>query len=364
MLASASCIHTVRWANALAERGIVVDLLTLHSPSPQLSADVHCHRLPFRPPHGYLLAMLPLRMLLRSLRPDMLHTHYASGYGTLARLSGFHPQILSVWGSDVFCFPTESPMHRHIIRGNLRSADCVCSTSHVMARQAATLAAGQLQPIVVPFGVETDRFAPATSSDTSTDIVVGTVKTLLPNYGIDMLIRGFSACRARLRKQPGAVGNQLRLRIVGDGSERAELQRLAERMMVADVTEFAGPVSHDKVPEELNRLDIYVAMSRSESFGVAVIEALACERPVVVSDAGGLPEVVQHGETGLVVPRDDPSRLTDALCHLIQRPQLRCQLGRNGRNMVKAKYEWQGCVDQLVALYHRLLDRTPRRHAA
>ena len=150
---------------------------------------------------------------------------------------------------------------------------------------------------MVPFGVETDRFAPSTSSDLTGKIVIGTVKTLLPTYGIDVLLRGFAACRERLAASIG----MWRKRVATQDCRRwpaAQNSSDWQALKIADVTEFAGPVSHDKVPEELNKLDVYVAMSRSESFGVAVIEASACERPVVVSDTGGLPEVVQHGETG------------------------------------------------------------------
>ncbi len=352
MLASAACIHSIRWANALAEKGVTVDLITLHPPSPQLSTRVHCHRLPFNPPHGYFLAALPLRRLLRRLRSDLLHAHYASGYGTLGRLTRFHPQILSVWGSDVFDFPSISPVHRHLIRRNLSYADCVCSTSHVMARQVGKLVCTPVEPVVIPFGIDTNRFAP-TALNTSSKIVVGTVKTLSPTYGIDTLISGFAECRARLRSQRHPAWEHLRLRIVGGGPQREQLERLAMRLQVAEITTFVGPVEHDKVSEELNHLDIYVAVSRSESFGVAVIEASACERPVIVSDVGGLPEIVQDGRTGLVVPRESPSHLADALAKLVLQPELREELGRNGREMVQEQYEWGQCVTQMVDLYEQ-----------
>jgi glycosyltransferase involved in cell wall biosynthesis len=86
---------------------------------------------------------------------------------------------------------------------------------------------------------------------------------------------------------------------------------------------------------------------------------------VIVSDAGGLPEVVRNGETGLIVPRNDPNRLADALCHLIERPVLRDEFGRNGRRLVQQRYEWQHCVDQTIALYEQLLtQRRPCRAAS
>ena len=105
LLAGISSIHTTRWANALAERGYDIHLLTQHRGGDVVSANVKLHYLPFQGNKGYFLNVPFLRVLLRKLKPDLLHTHYASGYGTLGRLSGFHPYLLSVWGSEVCDFP-------------------------------------------------------------------------------------------------------------------------------------------------------------------------------------------------------------------------------------------------------------------
>jgi hypothetical protein len=145
--------------------------------------------------------------------------------------------VLSVWGSDVFDFPVASSFHRYLLRRNLTDADRVCSTSHVMARQVSHLTAGRVRPVVIPFGVETQRFAAKKRE-------------------------GFAECRRRLREQRDPLSEKLRLRIVGGGQQRAELERLAAQQKIAAVTQFVGPVIHDQVPNELNRLDIYVAVSR------------------------------------------------------------------------------------------------------
>jgi glycosyltransferase involved in cell wall biosynthesis len=115
---------------------------------------------------------------------------------------------------------------------------------------------------------------------------------------------------------------------------------------------FIGPVPHAEVAGWLNRMDIYVAVSRldSESFGVAVLEASACALPVVVSDAGGLPEVVVHNETGLVVPREDPASLAQALERLVADADLRRAFGAAGRKRVRQHYEWTRSVDRMLAV--------------
>jgi glycosyltransferase involved in cell wall biosynthesis len=121
--------------------------------------------------------------------------------------------------------------------------------------------------------------------------------------------------------------------------------------------QFVGAVAHAQVPEQLHSFDIFAAASRldSESFGVAVIEASACGLPVVVTRAGGLPEVVRRGETGLVVERENPAALAEALQRLIDDPTLRARLGAAGRAHVQACYEWDTSVQTMIDVYRQAL---------
>src|SRR5690606_7867519 len=111
-LAAANSIHTIQWVKRLASRGLDVHLVTLHEPTEELGGDVVVHYLPYRPPIGYVTATRAVQRVLSRLNPDVTNVHYATGYGTLARLAGAKPLLLSVWGSDVYDFPLKSPLHR------------------------------------------------------------------------------------------------------------------------------------------------------------------------------------------------------------------------------------------------------------
>ena len=106
-------------------------------------------------------------------------------------------------------------------------------------------------------------------------------------------------------------------------------------------------------------LDIYVALSTldSESFGVAIIEASACEKPVVVSNAGGLPEVVEDGVTGIIVPKHDEVSAANAIEKLLLDEELRIQMGQNGRKRVKELFDWNHNVAQMIDIYQRMLSK-------
>lgn len=356
ILAPANVVHTQRWVEALHARGVQIVLVSQHSCGPwQPPVGVRLATLRHEGTKGYFLNVPELRRILRTERPALLNVHYATGYGTSAMLSGFHPRVLSVWGSDVFDFPDISPLHRRLVVASLRSADVVASTSHSMARQVGRVLMSRplREPIAItPFGVDTARFTPRPSLEPKVDLAltIGTVKKLERKYGVDTLVKAFALL------QPPATGAPPLLRLVGEGAQQSKLQALVVDLGLAARVQFVGAVAHAQVPEQLRGFDIFVAASRldSESFGVAVIEASACGLPVVVSDAGGLPEVVRDGETGLVVQREDPVALARALQQLLDDPALRVRLGRAGRVHVQAHYEWDACVQQMVELYERV----------
>jgi len=359
LVAPRSSIHTVRWANALAERGLEVCLYTLHSGGDPLHPDVRVVTLPIPAPVGYLLNVPILRRHLARFRPDVVHAHFASGYGTLAWASGVRPLVVSVWGSDVYAFPFRSSLHRALLGRILRSAAYICSTSHAMARHVATLY-DRLPPIeVIPFGIDVERFVPAEPPGDApkerAPITIGTVKSLDPRYGIDVLLRAFAEAREVLRRQAPEQARTLRLLVVGDGPSRAELMDLARRLAIDDATDFVGRVPHAEVVRWLHRLDIYVAPSRQESFGVAVLEASACGLPVVVTRVGGLPEVVQDGVTGFVVEPEDVLATAKALVKLVLDERLRAEMGQAGRQWVYQRYSWSPCVARMVDVYRQVI---------
>lgn len=362
LLAGASSIHTLRWANGLSDAGVQVHLVTQHPLLEGLHPNVKLHKFPYRGSLGYFTMVMGVRRLLRRIQPDIVNAHYASGYGTTARLVGYRPLLLSVWGSDVYIFPYKSALHEYVIRKNLLAADLVASTSHHMAEKVRDIAALREKVEITPFGVDVEAFdrTAAVECEGERDrnsVVIGTVKTMAHNYGIDTLLKAFSYVRVQLREEGDARSQFLHLRLVGAGPQTEELKQLAGELGILDVTTFAGHVSHAEVPNELSALDVYVALSRSESFGVAIIEAGAASRPVVVSDAGGLPEVTVDGETGFVVPREDPEAASKAILRLVRDHGLRARMGAAGRSHVVRNYSWPECVRNMLRVYEKTIEK-------
>ena len=254
------------------------------------------------------------------------------------------------------CVPIseEGPVQLRLLRDNLERADRVVSTSKAMAVRVREVCPDIKDIVVVPFGVDTNVFRPRPKqAKDNAALVVGTVKSLADTYGIDLLIEAF----ALIRTEHGTLPE---LRLVGSGPQEAELRALVEKRGLSERVTFVPRVPHDKVPEELAKLDVYVALSRQESFGVAVIEASACELPVVVSNVGGLPEVVINASTGFLAPANDPASAAERIAELLASEELRHRMGKAGRVFVEKEYGWNASVDRMLDVLHAAARRESR----
>ncbi|MEP0007277.1 MAG: glycosyltransferase [Balneola sp.] len=346
IIGSIFSIHVVRWVNALVNQGFIISLFSMHGIIEEIDPKVRVIKLPFKNPYGYILNVSYLRFKIKELKPDIIHSFYAFGYGFLGRSTGYSPQIISVLGSDIYDDPEKNFLFKRIIKKNILSADVICSTSNVMAVKIKEVIGQDREIKITPFGVDIEKFAKnSNSKDLDYELTLGTVKKLEDKYGIDILIKSFALF---VRKHPDL---KVRLIIVGEGSKREELISLSKELNVFEKCEFVGPVKHDDVPNWLHKFDIFLALSRSESFGVSVIEAMSCELPVIVSNIGGLKEVVTNDETGLIVPNEDPVEVSKKIEYLYQNSIQASELGKNARSEVIFKYSWKKSLEIMNNIY-------------
>jgi glycosyltransferase involved in cell wall biosynthesis len=342
-LAPANSIHTKKWASAFKIDNEVI-VCSIHR---DISIDAKVYYLPIKNKIGYYLNALFLGMIVKKIKPDIINVHYASGYGTLARIARLKRYILNVWGSDVFDFPFESKLKMCIIKKNLKHAFQIASTSEVMKEQVLRLIKPRREIVVIPFGVDTKLFKPSIKPRND-KFIVGTVKTLSPQYGISTLIRAFDYAMTLGMRNTELI-------IVGGGKQMNELKKLACSLPSFRQIQFIGPVNHNDVLDYLAKFDIYVALSERESYGVAVVEAESCGIPVVVSSAGGLPEVVDGNISGFIVSIGDWKNAGEKIYQLYNNEGLRKTMGQEGRKLVLQRYDWNNCVNMMKAVFQSCL---------
>ena len=347
LLAEASSIHTQRWAGHFAARGDEVLVLSLR-PGVVPAARVLVVAPEALGRAGYLLGVPRARAAVRAFRPQVLHAHYATSYGLLGALAGWHPLVVSSWGTDVTGRHARTWPGRALLRFVFGRADAVCATSRFLAGATTPFVSAGREIEITPFGIDPDRFRPAPRPP-GRPLTIGTARARLDGiYGPEVLIEAF----ARLRHP------EARLVLYG-GGDTARLRVLSERLGISDRVELPGPVAHERMPAALAALDVFVMPSLvPEAFGVAAVEAAASGLPVVASAVGGLPEVVQDGASGLLVPAGDAGALAAALGQLAGDQALRERLGANGRAFAVREYSWSENAARMQRLYERLFALT------
>jgi glycosyltransferase involved in cell wall biosynthesis len=360
LLADANSPHTIKWVEFfVVSNHVEVFVFTLNSCKTTLYSDFSVPVCSFfthselpRNVVGftklnYLRALPKLKDFIKKIKPDIIHAHYASSYGLLASLSGFHPFVLSVWGSDIFSFPKKSLIHKFIVKKNLQIADRVAATGHILAQETQKYTNKEIS--ITPFGIDIEFFKKSENKLSRDEFIVGTVKSLETVYGINYLIEAFSLL---CKKHPDKA---LKLMIVGDGSQKNALIQICEQHNIRDKVMFTGYIEKQNLPQYYNMLDVFVALSLSESFGVAVLEACSCSIPVVVSNVGGLPEIVKDGVSGFIVQSENSLEASIAIETLMNNPELSKTLGENGRKRVEMNYNWEKNATVMLDIYKEVI---------
>jgi glycosyltransferase involved in cell wall biosynthesis len=283
-------------------------------------------------------------------QPQVVHAHYATSYGLLGSLSGFHPFMLSVWGSDVFEFPDRSVFHKWLLKFNFKRADTILATSEALKKRIGNYTRKRVG--IVPFGVDTSVFYPMPASNKENGaIYIGMVKALEEKYGLAVII---DAMQILMKKHPQM---NFKLLLVGEGEGFEYYRDQIKSLDLSDSVILTGKVPHDQIHYYHNLIDIFLNVSIvNESFGVSVLEAMACGKPVIVSDAPGLVEIV-NSENSIIVPKGNSLELHDAIEKLANDPELRIRMGEEGRKHVQLNYEFSQSLEIMDNTYKNMLFR-------
>lgn len=305
-----------------------------------------------------ILAPWQLRRLVHRLRPDLVHCHGAraallarlalAGPGGAARI----PVLYTVHGASA---PNSPALQRLTLALERRLVPRTAAYVAVSGAVAAAVAgwgvpAGRLHRI--PNGVDAERFRALPGKAAArrrlgldpARPVVGMAARLAREKGPDLFLR---AARLVADRKPWC-----QFLVAGDGPLLTELRRLARSLGLGEAVAFPGHLPDVRLA--LAATDVYVVPSRSEAISLGLLEAMAAGHPVAAFAVGGVPEAVEHGRTGLLVPPGDAAGLAEAVCRLLEDEVLRRRLGAAGRRRVQRDFDAGATAARVAALYERL----------
>jgi glycosyltransferase involved in cell wall biosynthesis len=180
-------------------------------------------------------------------------------------------------------------------------------------------------------------------ADLNGNKVIGTVARLSNEKGIDILLKAFALVQKEF--------HHTKLLIVGDGSQSADLKELVNQLDISNSIVWMGQLSWQEAMRCIGLMDVVAVPSRFEGFGLTAVEAMACAKPVVASRVDGLAEVINDGETGILVPPENPARLASALVTLLKDKERRQEIGAAAREHVAENYTYSKFSERCRTLY-------------
>ncbi len=340
---------------ALQERGYEVIVVASQDydslPSEMRYKDIPIYRFPFWAAlwssnmDQFIEVRQRVAELKRTFKPDIVHLNF-TGPGVFFHFhtAAAHPAplLVTVCGALPRLSIGDDTLQGRI----LRSADWVTGISGAVLNDVR-----HLVPEITPRSslIYIARAVPALSPaplprDKPQVLCLG---HLAPEKGFDLALTAFASLVERFP--------QARLVIAGDGPARTELEQQATDLGIAEAVNFVGWVSPEKVPALLNSATAVVVPSRQEGFGLVALEAAHMARPVVATRVGGLPEVVVHEQTGLLVEKEDSKALAEAIAFLLDHPETARRIGEAARCRAREVFSWERCVDAYDDLYRNLI---------
>jgi N-acetyl-alpha-D-glucosaminyl L-malate synthase BshA len=320
----------------------------------------------FREPQYLLSLANKVVQVSREFRLDVIHAHYAVPHATAALLarqvleaSGHVPVpkvVTTMHGTDITVVGND-PSYSEIVAFSIEKADGATAVSESLRRSTGTELNVRRSITVIPNFLDCTVFkrmaAPELrrrfSRDETCKVVIH-VSNFRPVKRIEAVVSIF----ARICRQMPA-----RLLLVGDGPELGTVQRVGRELGVSNRIDAVGAT--EAVIPLLSAADVFLLPSAQESFGLAALEAMACEVPVVASRVGGLPEVIEHGVSGFLHPPEDVEAMASSAVDLLTDAGLHRRIASAARERVADRFCSDRVVPMYEAYYEQVLERTASR---
>jgi len=300
-----------------------------------------------------------LRRVIRTVQPDLIHAGPVQTAACLAALAGFRPLVTMSWGSDLLKDADRNLGWRAATRYTLQRTTLLLGDCQAVQRKAATFGFPAERVVLFPWGVDLAHFTPAPAESDfrrrrgwQDAFVLLSLRSWEPIYGVDVIVRAFAEVVQTVRAGGEALPEP-RLLLLGNGSQAAALHRLVAQNHLEDLVHFGGQVGNQELPAIYRAADVYLSASHSDGSSVSLMEALACGRPVLVSDIPGNLEWITPGQQGWLFPDGDAHALAQSILQAMRQRQRLPAMGQAGRALAEQRADWRKNSQTLFAAYER-----------
>lgn len=348
-------VHDQRFMAALAESRHEAYALRLYEGDYQTPLGVSV--IPFKGIKGPLrLWQIPalvgrLKKLLEELKPDLVHAGPLHDLAFLIAKTDYKPLLSMSWGFDLMRDVNLDAGMASRARFALANSVALITDAQCSADRAVELGFDKNRICIFPWGVDLQKFSPQAvvasgkrwreTRGWQENTVLLCLRAMEPNYGVDVLAKAFAMAA---QKHP-----ELRLLLLGDGSQRASIEKTFNEAGVSEQVWFGGRVPNDALGMYYGAADVYVTPSHVDGSSVSLMEAMACGLPALVSDIPANLEWVSDGENGWVFPDNDPLKLAEMIGKL-KKDDWRA-MGHQSRLIAQEKANWDENKHKLMDAY-------------
>jgi glycosyltransferase involved in cell wall biosynthesis len=294
-----------------------------------------------------------LKQVIKQIKPDLIQAGPLHLSAYLAARSGFQPLVSMSWGYDLLYEAKQSPQAHRAIRYTLSHSAAMVGDCRTVRQLAISYGMPDERIVTFPWGIDLDRYRlqverfgrllPLTFNVQRSTIILLSNRAWEPMYGVDVIARAFV--------QAAKNHPELRLVMLGNGTQAALIRQTLQDGGVLDRVQFPGQVGEADLPRYYRETDLYLSASHSDGTSISLLEAMASGTPVIVSDIPGNREWVEPGAQGWLFPDGDANALAQCILNAIARRDLLPEMGRAARALAEQRADWDRNFPELFKAY-------------
>jgi len=352
-LAGANSVHSHRWIKYFINKGHEIHWISLMPSIELLSQTISFYDIgPLSTnPVNIFIQAFKARRLIQKIKPDILHIHSAGTYGFVGVLTGFHPLVITAWGSDVLL---NKGFKKELVKFVLKKADVLTCDGDNTTQTMINLGVAPQKIKRINFGVDVEKFKPTPPNNNlkkelfnlDSPIIIS-LRSLEPVYNIESLIKAIPIIIREV--------SEAKFVIAGDGSQKKYLQELTGSLNILEKIRFVGTIPSNKLQEYFNISDVYVSTSLSDSgLAASTAEAMACGLPVIITDSGDNRKWVKNGEGGFIVSIKNPEMLAEKIIYLLKDKEMKERAIKSNRKIIEERNNYYVEMEKMEEVYRAL----------